>query len=103
MCLRAGSSDRWPWILGRQTTRGLDKRVSSEVLLAGTWKDDLGRSSDGGRNSVRLPDFLSLNFHDRQTGDGVIYAATDRDCVFASADGGETWKRWAPERTFYGR
>jgi len=74
--------------------------VSKEILLAGTWKQGLYRSNDGGRNFDRLPDFPSLDIRDLQIADGVIYAATGRDGVFASSDVGETWQALGPGKDF---
>lgn len=74
--------------------------VSKDILLAGTWKHGLFRSSDGGRDFVRLTGFPSLDIRDLQIADGVIYAATGREGVFVSSDIGETWQALGPGKDF---
>jgi len=74
--------------------------ISKEILLAGTWKHGLYRSSDGGQRFVRLPDFPSTDIRDLQIADGVVYAATGGDGVFSSSDLGETWQALGPGKDF---
>lgn len=74
--------------------------ITKERLLAGTWKHGLFLSRDGGRNFEKLVDFPSSDIRDLQIADGVIYAATGRDGVFASDDLGETWQALGAGKSF---
>ena len=74
--------------------------VSKEILLAGTWKHGLYRSSNGGKNFAKLANFPSQDIRDLQIKDGVIFAATGRDGVFASSDLGGSWKALGPKNDF---
>lgn len=75
--------------------------VSEKVLLAGTWKHGLHISRDSGRRFSPVENFPSSDIRDLQIADGVIYAATGRQGVFASADEGRSWKQLGPGEDFF--
>ena len=74
--------------------------VSKDRLLAGTWKHGLYLSSDGGRSFERVTDFPSNDVRDLQVAEGVVYAATGRDGVFASDDRGKNWRSLGADKIF---
>jgi len=68
--------------------------VDSKTMLAGTWKNGLYRSADGGRNfeSVRgfpVRDIRSLAVS--TSNPKTVFAATGGSGVFISTDAGQTW------------
>lgn len=74
--------------------------VSKDILLGGTWKQGLYRSSDGGRTFNRIHPFPSSDIRDLQMADGSIYAATARHGVFESRDQGISWTTIGPGQDF---
>ncbi len=65
--------------------------LSKSVLLAGTWKHGLYRSSDGGRTFQRVKGFPSKDVRDFAINGTTVYAATGQKGVFQSTDGGASW------------
>lgn len=80
-------------------------RVTEDIILAGTWKQGLFRSADGGRRFTRLQDFPSSDIRDLQvlkTGTrATVFAATARHGVFRSEDEGRTWQALGPGQDFF--
>lgn len=80
-------------------------RVKEDVILAGTWKQGLYRSADGGSNFLPVQDFPSSDIRDlevlRKDGRATVFAATARHGVFRSDDEGLTWQALGPGQDFF--
>lgn len=73
-------------------------------VLAGTWKNGLFLSRDGGARFEAQASFPSKDIRDlRAVPDdpSVIYAATGRDGLFKSEDGGLQWRSLGQKGTFF--
>lgn len=74
--------------------------VSEKILLAGTWKHGLYRSTDGGRKFQPVGQFPSSDIRDLQIAGGTVYAATARHGIFMSEDEGRSWSAIGPGQDF---
>lgn len=73
-------------------------------VLAGTWKNGLFLSRDGGARFEAHAGFPSKDIRDLEAVPGdpaVIYAATGRDGLFKSEDGGAQWRSLGHKGTFF--
>ena len=74
------------------------------LVLAGTWKNGLFFSRDGGARFDEHAGFPSKDIRDLKAvpeDPSVIYAATGRDGLFKSEDGGLTWRSLGQTGTFF--
>ncbi len=74
------------------------------VVLAGTWKHGLFVSTDGGDSFARHADFPSSDVRDivaAPDAPATLYAATGRNGVLKSLDGGKIWRRLGPSNAFF--
>ena len=76
--------------------------VSKKVFLAGTWKNGLYRTSNGGKTWSKLNDFPSTDIRSIQVGQEVIYAATTTHGIMKSFDDGRTWETCSDSSQFKG-
>ena len=75
-------------------------RDTEQTIYAGTWKDGMYKSKDGGKSWQKDVHFPSSDIRSIKTGIQnplLVYAATSAFGVVKSMDGGKTWKRNAPE------
>ncbi len=75
-----------------------------DIVLAGTWKHGLFVSTDGGGSFAPHPDFPSRDVRDikaARDAPTIVFAASGRDGVFKSQDGGKTWRGLGPGNAFF--
>lgn len=66
--------------------------ASKNIILAGTWKHGLFRSTDAGQNFKSIANFPSKDVRGfAQTESGLVYAATGNRGVLRSEDQGASW------------
>lgn len=73
-------------------------------VLAGTWKNGLFISKDGGARFMEHATFPSKDIRDLKAvpdDPSVIYAATGRDGLFKSEDGGAKWRSLGHKGIFF--
>lgn len=73
------------------------------TILAGTWKHGLFVSRDDGASFTPHAGFPSQDVRDIEPVPGrpsILYAATGRDGVFKSEDGGRNWRALGPDKSF---
>ncbi len=75
--------------------------VSAELLLAGTWKQGLYVSRDGGGSFSRVTGFPGADVRDLKVAGDKIYAATPRHGILVSTDAAKTWTSMGPNREFF--
>lgn len=72
---------------------------ASQTIYAGTWKNGLFRSTDGGQSFHHDASFPSADIRSIKTGvqhPSLVYASTSAFGVVSSTDGGSTWTRNTP-------
>ncbi|MDJ0947720.1 MAG: PQQ-binding-like beta-propeller repeat protein [Alphaproteobacteria bacterium] len=75
-----------------------------ETILAGTWKHGLYVSQDDGRSFAASGALPSTDIRDLKPAAGnpaLLFAATARDGVFRSGDGGQSWTALGPGPDFF--
>lgn len=76
-----------------------ESKALGHLLFAGTWKNGLFKSQDGGKTWEKDHHFPSHDIRSIRTGNqntSLIYAATSNFGVIKSTDNGRTWQRNAP-------
>jgi len=75
--------------------------TQSKTIYAGTWKNGLFKSENGGESWEKDTNFPSSDVRSIRTGvqnPNLIYAATSNFGVIKSKDGGKTWHRNSPQQ-----
>ena len=78
-----------------------ETRLQNKTLYAGTWKNGLFKSENGGESWEKDTTFPSSDVRSIRTGiqnPNLIYAATSNFGVVRSNDGGNTWHRNSPQQ-----
>ena len=75
--------------------------VSPQIVLAGTWKHGLFRSTDAGTSFSAVTGFAPKDVRSIVTSGSAVYAATGANGIFKSNDSGSSWSTTTLNEGFF--